>query len=74
MQESKEKWYSDKCTAIENLEKRKNMQQMHEKVKELIDTKKNIRTGSGCIISKDRDLLFEKNAVKERWVQYIHDL
>ena len=24
-------------------------------------------------MSKDGDLLFEKNAVKERWVQYIHD-
>ena len=47
---------------------------MHEKVKELTDRKKNIRTGSGCIMNKDGDLLFEKNAVKERWVQYIHDL
>ena len=58
----------------QNLEKRKNMRLMHEKVKELTDRKKNIRTGSGCIMSKDRDLLFENNAVKERLVQYIHDL
>jgi hypothetical protein len=71
---AKEKWYSDTCTEIENLEKRKNMQLMHEKVKELTDRKKNIRTGNGCIMSKAGDLLFEKNAVKERWVQYIHDL
>ena len=47
---------------------------MHEKVKELTDRKRNIRNGSGCIMSKDGELLFEKNAVKERWVQYIHDL
>ena len=70
----KEKWYSDKCTEIENLDENKNMQLMHEKVKELTDRKKNISTGSGRIMSKNRDLLFEKNAVKERWVQYIHDL
>ena len=25
-------------------------------------------------MSKDGDLLFEKNALKKRWVQYIHDL
>ena len=47
---------------------------MHEKVKELTNRKKNMRTGSGCIMSKEGDLLFEKNAVNERWVQYIHDL
>ena len=71
---AKEKWYSDKCAEIENLEKRKNMRLMHEKVKELTDRKRNIRNGSGCIMSKDGELLFEKSAVKERWVQYIHDL
>ena len=47
---------------------------MHEKVKELTDRKKNIRNGSGCIMSKDGEMLFEKNVVKERWVQYIHVL
>ena len=36
--------------------------------------RRNIRNGSGCIMSKDGDLLFEKSVVKERWVQYIHDL
>ena len=46
---------------------------MHEKVKELTDRRRNIRNGSG-IMSKDGELLFEKSAVKERWVQYIHDL
>ena len=30
---AKEKWYSDKCAEIENLEKRKNMRLMHEKGK-----------------------------------------
>ena len=44
------------------------------KSKELTDKKRNIGNGSGCIMSKDGELLFEKNAVKERWVQYIHDL
>ena len=47
---------------------------MHEKVKELTDRKRNIRNGSGCIMRKDGELLFEKSAVKERWVQYIHNL
>ena len=50
------------------------MRLKHEKVKELTDRKRNIRNGSGCIMSQDGDLLFEKNAVEERWVQYIHDL
>ena len=71
---AKEKWYSDKCAEIENLEKRKNMTLMPEKVKKLTVRKRNIRNGSGCIMSNDGELLFEKKAVKERWAQYIHDL
>ena len=50
------------------------MRKIHEKVKKLTDRKRNIRNGSGCIMSKDGQPLFEKNAAKERWVQYIHDL
>ena len=57
-----------------DMKKRKNMRLMHEEVKELTDRKRNIRNGSGCIMSKDGELLFEKNAVKERWIQCIHDL
>ena len=48
------------CAEIENLEKIKHMRLMHEKVKEITDRKKNIWTGSGCIINKEGDLLFEK--------------
>ena len=47
---------------------------MHEKVKELTERKRNVRNGCGCMRGKDGELLLEKNAVKERWVQYIHDL
>ena len=51
----------------ENLEKRKNMRLMHEKVKEVTDGKKNIRTGSGFIMSKEGgDLIFKKNEVKKK--------
>ena len=37
---------------------------MHEKVKELTDRKRNITNGSGCIMSKDGELLFEKSERK----------
>ena len=40
-------------------EEMKDMQLMHEKVKELTDRKKNIETGRGCIMSTKEDLLFE---------------
>ena len=49
----KAKWYSDKCAEIENPEEKKYMRIMHENIKELTDRKKNIRTGNGCIMSKD---------------------
>ena len=43
---------------------------MHEKVKELTDSKRNIRNDSGSIMSKDGELLFEKNAVKVGYSTY----
>ena len=39
--EAKEKWYNDRCTEIEKLERNHNMRAMHQKVKELADRKKN---------------------------------
>ena len=39
---------------------------MHEKVKELTDRRKNIRNGSGCIMSKDGELLFEKKCCERK--------
>ena len=72
--EAKEKWYNERCEEIEKLEKEHNMRAMHQKVKELTDKKKGIKTNSGCIRDKNGTMLFEKDLVANRWVEYISDL
>ena len=72
--EAKEKWYNDRCLEIEELEKNHNMRAMHQKVKELTDRKNEIKSGSSCIKDKNGDMLFEKDQVAERWVEYISEL
>ena len=47
---------------------------LHKKVKELTDRKQGIKTNTGCVNSKDDQLLFEKQAVADRWVEYIKEL
>ena len=47
---------------------------MHQNVKELTDRKNEIKSGSSCIKDKNGDMLFEKDQVAERWVEYISEL
>ena len=71
---AKEEWYSARCEEIEDLEKKHHAKELHQKVKDLTDRKRNIRTGNGCIKDKDGNLLFEKRDVENRWVEYISEL
>ena len=71
---AKEEWYKDRCNEIEELERKHKAMALHQKVKELTDRRRNIKNRSGCIKDKDGELLFEKEKISERWVEYIRTL
>ena len=70
----KEQWYNDRCAEIEELEKEHRMTEMHDKVRLLTDRKRNIKTSNECVRDKDGRLLFDKDDVAKRWVEYIKEL
>ena len=45
---------------------------MHQKIKEV--TWKEVATKTGCIRSKDRDILMENEDILNRWPEYITEL
>ena len=47
--------------------------QMHADIKELSGDGRG-KAGSGCIKSKNGDLLFEKEQILDRWSEYVRDL
>ena len=71
---AKEKWFEEHCAKIESDEKCHNMKSLHGNIKKLKDKKSGIQYGSSCIKDKNGDMLFEKEKVEARWVEYIKDL
>ena len=47
---------------------------MHRKVKILTDRKKNVNTASSCIRDEEGNMLFEREDVAKRWVEYVKKL
>lgn len=69
----KEKFYNVKCDEIEENLKLNVIKKMYDNIKELMGKKKgNIR--GGCIKDKDGNMIFERDKVFNRWVEYIGDL
>ena len=71
--EAKEKWFNDICDEIMMLERNHNSKELHRKVKNVTGKNKKAED-SGCIKSEEGEMLFEKEDVEKRWVQYIKDL
>lgn len=69
--QQKELHYQKLCSEIEHLEKVK-PQLMHEKVREVTNTKRNI--AQSCIEAKDGTKLIEDEQILLRWNEYIKDL
>ena len=63
----KESWYNNMCEKIEHLEANHQIREMHENVKKLTNTKKNVQNVSDCIKDKNGKILFEKANVAKRW-------
>lgn len=70
---AKETWYNEKCEVIENLSKSHQTRTMHQKIKE-ITNKKYSNRNNGCIRDKNGNILFDKEDIKKRWAEYVHDL
>ena len=70
-QEAKEVWLDKKCVEIERF-KTKSPKEMFRNINEI--TKKKYCTAGGCLRAKDGSIIIEKEAMIERWTEYITDL
>ena len=64
-QVAKEDWLTEKCEEIETLEKQHKMKKVHNKEKDM-NNRNRRKAGSGCLVSKQGDMLFEDEAIRER--------
>ena len=69
--EAKEHWLYEQCEEIERI-KNNEPSAMHKKIKEITGFKGCPSTG--CIRSKDGEVIMEKDKILERWTEYIRDL
>ena len=68
-----ENWLNEQCREVEDLERQFRTKEMHQKVKQ-ITNKSKTDTNSGCIKDKYSNILFDKDKIAERWVEYIKEL
>ena len=69
--EAKEHWINTQCEEIE-ANNGVNSKTVHQKIKEVTGKKATAKTG--CIRSKDGDILMEKEDILNRWSEYITKL
>ena len=70
---AKENWLNEQCREVEDLEKQFRTKEMHQKVKQ-ITNKSKANTNMGCIKGRNSNILFDKEKIAERWVEYIEEL
>ena len=68
---AKEEWINMQCDEIEQ-NAHIDSKLMHKKIQELTGKKSSAKTG--CLKSKDGDILMEKEDILNRWSEYIEDL
>ncbi|GFO12223.1 MORC family CW-type Zinc finger protein 3 [Plakobranchus ocellatus] len=69
--EAKENWINDKCNCID-LHCRSTPQVMYRNIDEI--TGKKTCSSTGCLKSKNGDIIMEKEKILERWEEYISEL
>jgi hypothetical protein len=70
---AKEKWMTDKCKRIEDLQKDHRFKEMYDNIKEITNGKRK-QKGGGCITDKNGNVLFERTKILDRWAEYIGEL
>jgi hypothetical protein len=69
----KEKWWEERCSEIEELQRRGNTDKMYKEIKAVTGKgRKNIKCG--WVRDKNGKVITEKEAVKDRWQQYVEEL
>ena len=69
--EAKENWLNDQCAEVE--EQFGNNHRVYKRINE-ISGRKSGCTGSGCIKAKDGTMHVEKDAILNRWTEYVEEL
>ena len=69
--EAKENWLNDQCAEVE--EQFGNNHRVYKRINE-ISGRKSGCLGSGCIKAKDGAMLVEKDAILNRWTEYVEEL
>ena len=69
---AKQDYINKRCSEIENLERLHHNRDMYREIKRLNPTSRS--RCHGPIKSKDNVIVFEHDAVRQRWVEYVEDL
>ena len=69
--EAKEGWANNKCKYIEEMSDKHQVKQMFNEISQMTQKKK---IASGCIKSKDGEVLFETDKILKRWTEYVEEL
>ena len=70
---TKENWLNEECREVEDLERQFRTKEMHQKVKQ-ITNKSKTNTNMGCIKDRNGNILFDKEKIAERWIEYLKEL
>ena len=70
-EEAKEWWLNEKCQTIDLLQSRA-PNAMYQNIEELVVRKQGVSTG--CLKTKNGDIIMDKEKILERWSEYIQEL
>ena len=68
---AKEEFYNNKCENVERLALENNLAPMYKEIKSF---NKRPNATAGCIKNKDGNILFETEAIVDRWTEYVEEL
>ena len=69
----KENWLNEQCREAEDLERQFRTKEMYQNIKQ-ITNKSKTNMNIGCIKDRNGNILFDKEKIAERWVDYIMEL
>ena len=70
---AKENWLNEQCREVEDLERQFRTKEMHQKIKQMTNKSKT-NTNMRCMKDRNGNILFEKEKVAERCIEYIKEL
>ena len=68
---AREKWWTEQCEDIEELQRQGRQDQMYDRIKKLTRKQRGVRTG---VKAKNGELLTKNEDIKARWKEYVEEL